>query len=299
MTGEFEALQVQLGDGRVLTGIVDPEPADTALVWCHGTPFPVVPWRPLLEESRARGLRAVAWARPGYATSSPQPGRRVIDFAADARHVLAAIGVTDAIAAGWSGGGPHALSLGAALPEQCRSVLTIASVAPAGQRDLDWTAGMGPENIDEFERARAGGSAFEDWIDQANAGVSEISAAELATSMAGLLSPVDAAALDALDMAAMLSASIRISGAGSSAGWRDDDLAFLRPWGFEGADIVPPVSVWQGSDDLMVPMSHGRWLAAHLPTARANLIEGEGHLSLLTRRLGEMLDQVVALSISS
>jgi pimeloyl-ACP methyl ester carboxylesterase len=41
-----------------------------------------------------------------------------------------------------------------------------------------------------------------------------------------------------------------------------------------------PVAIWQGAKDRMVPFSHGQWLAAHVPGARAHLDEGEGHISL-------------------
>ena len=41
-----------------------------------------------------------------------------------------------------------------------------------------------------------------------------------------------------------------------------------------------PVEIWQGSEDLMVPFAHGQWLAARVAGARAQLVEGHGHLSL-------------------
>jgi hypothetical protein len=52
--------------------------------------------------------------------------------------------------------------------------------------------------------------------------------------------------------------------------------------------------VWQGSADLMVPFSHGQWLASHLPAASAHLQQREGHLSVGLGALDRMLDELVA-----
>jgi pimeloyl-ACP methyl ester carboxylesterase len=100
----------------------------------------------------ARGLRLVTTSRPGYGGSSPQPGRRVVDVAADAAAVLAAIGAGRCLIAGWSGGVPHALACGARLGAAV-AVLVIAGAAPYEAGGLDWMAGMGEENVVEFSAA--------------------------------------------------------------------------------------------------------------------------------------------------
>jgi len=80
--------------------------------------------------------------------------------------------------------------------------------------------------------------------------------------------------------------------AGGFDGWVDDDLAFTADWGFQLDSVAAPVTVWQADLDLMVPQAHGRWLAAHVPTATARLAPGHGHISLMTRFRAEILDDL-------
>ena len=80
------------------------------------------------------------------------------------------------------------------------------------------------------------------------------------------------------------------------AGWRDDDLAFTRDWGFDISTIGVPVAVWQGGRDLMVPPDHGRWLAERIPDVRDHLLPAEGHLSLAVGALDRIVADLVDLA---
>lgn len=81
----------------------------------------------------------------------------------------------------------------------------------------------------------------------------------------------------------------------SADGWIDDSLLFIEPWGFDFAEIKVPVFLWQGSVDLMVPFSHGQWLAEHLPQDKVvpHLLQDEGHVSIFLGRAEEMVDELL------
>jgi pimeloyl-ACP methyl ester carboxylesterase len=278
-------------DGRQLDYRVSGPDGATPLVFHHGTPGSVVPVRAIERAAHARGLRLVTFSRPGYGESSRKSGRRVVDVVADTAAVLAAIGATESYIAGWSGGGPHTLACAARL-DGVQAALVIAGVGPSTATDLDFLAGMGQDNLDEFGEAAAGGDRIRAYLDAARPGLQNATAADLITEMASLLPDVDRAALTdeyGEDMAASFHEALRIG----VDGWLDDDLAFLDDWGFGLDEITVPTSLWQGTADLMVPPSHGEWFASHLPQASVTILEGEGHLSLSLGVLDRMLDGLV------
>jgi pimeloyl-ACP methyl ester carboxylesterase len=155
---------------------------------------------------------------------------------------------------------------------------------------LVWLAGMGPENVRDFEAATAGRDALAPLMDAEVAEFAHVTGADIVAAFGGLVDVVDAAALTG-EFGDYVAESFRRSALQGRVGLLEDNLVVARPWGFDLGDITVPVSIWQGAHDLMVPLTHGQWLAAHVPGARVHLLEEEGHLSLVNR-MDEMLAEL-------
>ncbi|TMD49118.1 MAG: alpha/beta hydrolase [Chloroflexi bacterium] len=288
VTGQAAWRRVRRPDGGELE-VLSEDSADQPLVFHWGTPGAAVWFEPLATAAAHAGLRFVTYSRPGYAGSTPRPGRSVADAAADVAAILDALGADTFVTLGWSGGGPHAVACAALLPDRCAAAASLAGVAPYGGEGLDWLAGMGPENIEEFSAAVEGESALNAAVLKMAGELKTVQGADVAAALGGLVSDVDKRALTG-EFADILAESFRRSVSTGVAGWRDDDLAFTRSWGFDLGSIRRPVAVWQGGQDRMVPFAHGQWLAAHIPSARVHLYPDEGHLSLGVASL----DRIVA-----
>lgn len=261
------------------------------LVFHHGTPCGLVPLSQLCAAAAARGLRVVMPARPGYEGSAARPGRSVADITTDVAAILDALGAERFFTIGWSGGGPHALACAALLPGRCLAAASVAGVAPYEADGLDWPAGMGQSNIDEFGAALEGEAALVAFLDAAATELAAVTGADVADELGNLIAEADKAVLTG-EFADYMAASLRAGVSAGVAGWRDDDLAFTKPWGFD-LDRLGPVAIWQGDQDRMVPYGHGVWLAEHIPGARVRLLPGDGHLTLMTdcgRVLDDLLD---------
>jgi pimeloyl-ACP methyl ester carboxylesterase len=286
MTAELTT--VRIWDGRELD-VLRHGPADAyPLVFQCGTPNAPDEFPQLFDAVDARGWQLVAYARPGYARSSRHEGRSVADAAADVARILDRLGLGRFAALGWSGGGPHALACAALLPDRCDAVASLAGVAPFDAAGLDFLAGMGSENVDEFVAAARSRAELEALLEAWAAGLATVTADRIAESLGGLVDEVDREALTG-EFAETMSRMIRRALSTGIAGWLDDDLAFVKPWGFDLAGITGPVSIWQGAHDRMVPFAHGEWLASAIPGARAHLYDDEGHLSL-----AEQLPRILA-----
>jgi pimeloyl-ACP methyl ester carboxylesterase len=287
--------RIPLPDGRQLDVRLSGPENGLPLLFHHGTPGAATPFRALAAAAAARGLLLITSSRPGYGDSTRHAGRSVVDVVDDTNAVLDALGVEECVVAGWSGGGPHALACAAQL-DRALATLVIAGVAPYAAEGLTFLEGMGQDNLDEFGAALESEQTLRAYLDAERPGLLSADAAGIVESLRGILPQVDRDILTdqfGADMAESFREGLRVG----VDGWLDDDLAFVKPWGFDLDEIDIPVSLWQGDLDLMVPFTHGEWLGRHIPAVKANLRPGDGHLSVLLGAVDRMLDDLVDAAI--
>ncbi len=266
MTREID---VHLDDGRTLHAY-DTESSTTAdrlaVFWHHGTPNLGIPPEPLMPAADRLGIRWVSYDRPGYGGSTPHEGRDVASAANDAARVADALGIDRFAVLGHSGGGPHALACGAALPDRVLGVVSVAGPAPIDSPGLDWFADMIPSGVASLRAATEGRAAKERYETSGADYDPGFSAADR-EALAGPWAWFDEVVGPAV--------------AAGPGGLIDDDLALVAPWGFDPATMTAPVLLLHGGRDRIVPAAHGRWLASQCRTADLWFSADDGHISIL------------------
>ncbi len=286
--------QFQLRDGRALDLLDNDVESDTAVLFHHGTPGNSTSWGAWIEGLKGGQTRAIAASRPGYALSDRSAGRKVVDVVDDLSQVLDKNGIKSFVSVGWSGGGPHALAM--SLDSRCVGVITLAGVGQYGQPDLDFLAGMGPENIEEFGMSLEGEGPLREWMAANAVGMQEVTGAGLREAFGGLIGKADKEVLSgrfADDMASEMRRAL----SNGFDGWIDDDLAFVQDWGFDLTAIRVPVHLWQGDDDFMVPHTHSHWLASKIAHAQLTFIPENGHISLIVKHRDKIVTQLQQLLV--
>ena len=269
MSNRTTESDIRLSDGRVLhaydVGVRDDD--RLAVGWHHGTPNLGHPPTPLFEEAERLGVRFFSFDRPDYGGSSPHPGRSVGDVAADTAAVADALGIDRFAVLGHSGGGPHALACAALLPERVVAAASVSGPAPYDANGVDWYAGMAEPGVASNRAAARGREArvaHEETGDpEADFGLTSGDVEALGGRWSWVLSVV------------------RPAIEGGPAGAIADDLAAVSPWGFDPAAITAPVLLVHGDADRVVPVAHGRWLAARVPAAELWVRPGDGHVTVL------------------
>jgi pimeloyl-ACP methyl ester carboxylesterase len=236
--------EVKTPDGRTLQYCLYGDVDGVPVFAHHGTPGSRWERPDVVAAIQDNGLRVLVAGRPGYG-STRQPGRSVVDVAADTELLADAMGWDRFAVTGFSGGGPHALACAALLPGRVIRCSTVAGIAAPGTSAL--------ESLDWVPDAKRGEAFLRDQLGRRGP---EILDSFDPLSSDGRYERMRATCIDGLD------------------GWIDDYLALIAPWRFDPGAIRSPVDIWYGSNDDNTTTAHTDWLLATIPGATAHEYDG-------------------------
>jgi len=254
---------VSTADRRVLAVCEWGAGSGSPVFFLHGAPGSRYWWHVRDGYLRA-GLRVVTYDRPGYGRSTRAPGRSVADAAADVVTIADSLGLRRFGVTGASAGGAHALAVAALAPDRVTRCAAIVTPAPPDAAGLDWYAGMADEG-DRTLYQRTAADDGEQFLRQEFDKIVEW----VESGMPDLRSL-------SVDDYQMCVEYFREAVSAGPAGWIDDMLAFVRPWGFSVDDIDPPTRIMLARDDAGIPASHGDWYLQHLRSGDLIWVDG-GH----------------------
>jgi len=278
-----ESLRIAVADdGREVAFAVWGDPAGFPVMALHGTPGCRLYRWPDEDLYRNLGTCLVTHDRAGYGRSTRRRGRNVADEVDDVRLLADELGFDRFGVVGGSGGGPHSLACAALLSDRVVGAVCSVGVAPLGSPGLErdeWLAGQDPENVKEFGWAEAGEDVLTPELERMQATLLERVAVDPSTVLGDFeLSDSDRAQLSRPEVMQVIREGTAEQAVNGVAGWVDDDLAILSPWGFEVEAITVPVLVRYGMTDVLVPPAHGDWLAANVPGCVVVIDDVGGHL---------------------
>jgi pimeloyl-ACP methyl ester carboxylesterase len=269
---------ITLPDGRRLAYEEYGDPSGTPVVNCHGGLTSRLDVGRCADVAARAGIRLISPDRPGIGRSDPKPDRTLLDWPNDVAALADALGVGRFGVLGWSAGGPFAAACVFALADRVTSAALVASAIPG-----DW-----PDMADEINRTDRGLLRLSF---RARPG------ALLALRVMGLCAAhapagfrrASCRSLDEPSRRVVMADPLNTYTEPIAEGLRrpsavvEDYRIFGSAWGFGLDALRPPVAVWQGKADALVPVGWGERLAAAMPGARLRLLPDEGHFLTTTR----------------
>ena len=267
---------VTLPDGRELAYEEYGDPAGFPVLSFHGGLSSRLDAAPAHDAAIAKGVRLVSPDRPGIGRSTFSPGRRLLDWPTDVRHLADGLGLDRFAVMGWSAGGAYAAVCAAKLGERVSAAALLSSAVPLDRYGT--TRGLTAEDRVLMLLARHAPGLCSAVM---RVSIVNASNARLLRAVMRAIPPADRTVLREWGPPDLALAFVRESLRQGTDGNVLDYRIFGDPWGFALEEIRVPVQIWEGADDRTGPPGYRDFLARYIRQATVTVVPGEGHLSLL------------------
>lgn len=257
----------------------------TPVVCCHGNPGSRLLWSLFDEAAQHHDARLIAPDRPGFGASEFQPGRDLLDWAADVRALAKLLELDSLSTIGFSAGGPHAAVCAHELDRVERAVL-VSSSGPPATREYATASNRrltaATQSIPGLSRGVFGltGWLARNWPSRFRG------------TIEGGASEPDRELFDSPDGDLLLTDAAEAFVQGGRGPAHEFPMVG-DPWAFDPADCADDLSLWHGRRDEKVPLRAAQAFATLLPGTDVTVLE-TGHYSTLVEHFETILLDALA-----
>ena len=284
---------VRLPTGRLLAYDEYGSPDGVPIFYFHGSPSSRLEWALFDGEELANRLniRVIVPDRPGLGGSEFQSGRRIGDWPADVVALADQLALARFAVLGYSGGGPYAAACALKIPGRLTRVGVVSGTAPFDEPGL--SSGIDPANLRFMQLARTRPRLSRLALRLMGL-VARFAPRQLVKGAIATLPAPDREMLTRPEFPARFISMIREALRSGPRGAQWDTALMIGPWDFRPQDVPSAVSLWHGEMDRNAPVAMGRYMAAAIPNCRSRFYVCEGHLSLISKYLEEILNVLIA-----
>lgn len=255
------------------------------LVWCHGGLSSALDAKFFDAAGKQCSADVIAIDRPGIGRSDGCDLPTIAHWPQLVEQIANSLGLKDFAVAGWSAGAPYALACAAAMPHRVRAAATLAGMAPLETiRQVFELKLWADQVLIPAARWSARAAAALVWLGR------WAPDRYLAREIRRTAGNRDRAALNGQPVEWVI-AALRDATARGASGTAEDYRRFGGAWGFDLGTVHQPVTMWQGEQDVLLPMKHAHRLATALPNSTLKVVASSGHY-LPTVIAGEVLNDL-------
>jgi pimeloyl-ACP methyl ester carboxylesterase len=287
----------QLPGGRRLGyneyGVVGGKP----VFYFHGSPSARIEFELFGDDAQMREIGAwlIAVDRPGMGLSDFQPDRRLLDWPQDVVALANHLEIDRFAVLAYSLGGPYGLASADAIPDRLTNVGIVSGAALFKDPTLMEGLNKGTRRYLTLPREHPTLARIFLWILAATVRY----APRIAIANASALLPeADRKVVAKPAIQKGFIAMVREAMRQGTHGAFIESLLTVTDWGFRPEDIHMPVRLWHGEEDQNIPVAMAHHLTTALPHCEASIFPAEGHLSLIKKQLGEIIQSLTEIPAS-
>jgi len=280
-------LSITLKDGRQLGYAEYGDPEGKPILFFHGFPGSRLEPSHLHNIALSNHYRLIGIDRPGMGLSSFHQKHSILSWPDDVEMFADNLGLNKFSIIGQSGGAPFVAACAYKIPHRINGAAIVSGIAPFEISEATASLARGRRLMNKAIQAMP-------WM-----ATGMMKLALMMNKKPGILKyvlkqmpEVDRLAFRSLGSDETISAMMLEPFRNGVIGAAQEFQLFVKPWGFDIANIKCPITIWQGGLDKQVPVAHANLYAKLIPNAKLTIFKQEGHVSLLINHGEEILRSI-------